>query len=152
MPTTMAAQIIQCHHCGAKNRVTAEQRDRGTPVCGRCKNPLPEVIAETHPILVTDATFAAEVEQSTLPVLVDLWAPWCGPCRALTPILEELAAEYAGRLRVAKVNVDENQATAARFKANSIPLVLIFKNGREVDRIVGLAPKDEFVRRLLEVV
>jgi thioredoxin len=99
-------------------------------------------------MVVTDATFAADVERSPLPVLVDLWAPWCGPCRTVAPVLEELAGEMAGRLRVAKLNVDENPATAARFGVSSIPTLLLLKVGREIDRIVGAQPKPEIARRV----
>lgn len=145
MPATSNdAQIIRCPSCGAKNRVTPEQRQR-TPVCGRCKTPL---VLSLGPMTVTDATFAQRVEQSPIPVLVDLWAPWCGPCRMLAPAIDQLAAEFAGRARVAKLNVDENPAIAARHRADSIPLLLIFKDGRVVDRIVGLQPKETIAAHL----
>ena len=101
---------------------------------------------------VTDATFAAEVERSPLPVLVDAWAPWCAPCRMIGPVVDELAAEMAGRVRVAKLNVDENPATAARFNLRSIPTLLMLRGGREVDRIVGAQPKAEISRRLERLV
>jgi len=97
---------------------------------------------------VTDATFAAEVERSPLPVLVDAWAPWCGPCQLIAPVIDELAVEMAGRVRVAKLNVDENPATAARFNLRSIPTLLVLRGGREVDRIIGVQPKSEISRRL----
>jgi thioredoxin 2 len=103
------------------------------------------------PIAVTDASFPAEVEQSPLPVLVDAWAVWCGPCKIIAPVIEELAAEMAGRVRVAKLNVDENPATASRFDLRSIPTLLIFKGGQEVDRLVGVQPKSEIMRRLAQV-
>jgi thioredoxin len=80
-----------------------------------------------------------------------MWAPWCGPCRVVAPVIEELAGELAGRVSVAKMNVDENQATAERFAVRSIPTLLIFKDGREVDRIVGVRPKSEIVRHLQAV-
>jgi thioredoxin len=97
---------------------------------------------------VTDATFAAEVERSALPVLVDAWAPWCGPCRMVAPVIDELAAEMAGQVRFVKLNVDENPATSQRFQIMSIPSLIVFQNGREVDRIVGAQGKSEIRRRL----
>jgi thioredoxin len=106
--------------------------------------PLPD----SKPITVSDATFADAVERSPLPVLVDAWAPWCGPCRIIAPAIDELAVELAGRVRVAKLNVDDNPATAERFGLRSIPTLLMLKSGREVDRVVGVAPKAEIARRL----
>jgi thioredoxin 2 len=142
--------VIQCSICGAKNRVPREKLEQGLlPVCGRCKNPLSlDSKVDSKPVTVTDATFAAEVERAALPVLVDLWAPWCGPCRMISPVLEALAIEMAGRVRVAKLNIDENPATTARFNIQSIPALLIFRGGKEVDRMVGVRPKSEIVRRL----
>ena len=136
--------LIRCPNCGATNRLRPKQEQRLKPVCGQCKTPL----AGSEPVTVTDATFAAEVERSSLPVLLDLWAPWCGPCRMVAPIMIELAEEMAGRVRVAKLNVDENPLTAARFNVSSIPTLLALKNGREIDRIVGMQPKSEIARRL----
>jgi thioredoxin 2 len=100
------------------------------------------------PLTVTDATFESEVEVSPLPVLVDMWAPWCGPCRVIAPVLDELASEMAGRVRVAKLNVDENPATSRRFDIRSIPALILFKDGREVERMLGARPKPDIVRWL----
>lgn len=139
-------QLIRCPTCGATNRVPPEKLKLGLqPVCGRCKTPL---LGASMPVTVTDATFSTEVERAPVPVLLDLWAPWCGPCRMVAPVLEELAKEMAGRVRVAKLNVDENPATAARFQVRSIPTLLVLKGGREMDRIVGVQPKAEIARRL----
>ena len=144
--TTMEPQLMRCNYCGATNRVPQEKLQAGLePICGRCKKPLnarPQLLA------ITDATFADEVERSLLPVLVDMWAPWCGPCRQVAPVVEQLATELAGRMRVAKLNVDENPMTSARFQIQSIPALLVFKDGREVDRIVGAQPKSEILRRV----
>jgi thioredoxin 2 len=119
------------------------------PVCGRCRTPLPvDAKPLAKPLTVTDATFPAEIERSPVPVLLDMWAPWCGPCRAIAPIIEQLAKEMAGRVRVAKLNVDENPNTAARFRVTTIPTLLVLRGGQEVERIIGVHPKNEIVRHL----
>jgi thioredoxin 2 len=141
-------ELIRCSTCGATNRVPLEKIRRGLqPVCGRCKTPL-AAAADNKPVTITDATFSAEVESSPLPVLLDMWAPWCGPCQMVAPVVEELAKEMAGRVRVAKLNVDENPATATRFGVRSIPTLLVLKAGKELDRIVGVQPKSAIVQVL----
>lgn len=139
-------EMIRCRSCGAMNRVPRQKLAAGlAPVCGRCKKLL---LAVDKPLNVTDATFAAEVEGSPLPVLVDMWAPWCGPCRTIAPMIEVLAMELAGRVLVAKLNVEDNPDTAARYRIQSIPALLVLKSGQEVDRMVGVLPKAEIMRRL----
>ncbi len=142
-------QLIRCPHCRTTNRVPQDKIQQGLqPMCGQCQMPL---AVSSKPLTVTDATFAAEVDQWPLPVLLDLLAPWCGPCRMMAPILDELAAEMAGRVRVVKLNVDENPVTAGRFNVRSIPTLLALKKGLEIDRLVGVHSKLDIVRRLQHI-
>jgi thioredoxin 2 len=140
MNTATDSVIRACPQCGAKNRVPAA-RTADSPRCGKCHTALPAAATSSHPVAVTDQGFHAEVEQSTLPVLVDFWAPWCGPCRAVAPMLEQLAGERAGRLKIAKVNVDENPGLASRFSVRSIPTLALFRDGVLIDEIRGAVPK-----------
>lgn len=103
-------------------------------------------------IQVTDDSFEKDVIKANTPMLVDFWAPWCGPCRALNPIIAELAKEYEGKFKVAKVNVDENPNIASNYGIRSIPTIMLFKNGKLEDTLIGLAPKDrleEFLKKVL---
>ena len=105
----------------------------------------------SKPITITDDTFEAEVLQSDKPVIVDFWATWCGPCKMIAPILEEVASEMADRLKVAKLDVDSNNKTAGKYNIMSIPSLLVFKNGEVVDQVVGAVPKAQLVSRLQKV-
>ncbi len=100
------------------------------------------------PLAVTEDTFEQEVLKSDLPVLVDFWAEWCGPCRMVAPVVEELAGEYAGRLKVTKVDVDDNQRLAIRYSVMSIPTLGVFRGGEMIERIIGYMPKGELKRRV----
>ena len=102
----------------------------------------------TYPAAVTDADFAREVEQHEGVTIVDFWAEWCGPCHMVAPIVEDIAQEYDGRVKVAKLDVDANQSTAMRFDVRSIPSILVFKNGQHVDTIVGAVPKAHLVEKI----
>jgi thioredoxin len=121
----------------------------GEPVCGRCKSSLTESV---QPVTITDQNFAAEVERSPLPVLVDFGAPWCGPCRMVSPVADQLAQEFSGKVRVGKLNVDENPSTSVRFQVQSIPMLLIFKDGKEVDRLIGAQSRETLKQRLTKVI
>ncbi|MCZ6684571.1 MAG: thioredoxin [Candidatus Dadabacteria bacterium] len=97
-------------------------------------------------IELSDSTFETEVVKSDLPVLVDFWAPWCGPCRAIAPIVEEISSSYEGKIKVGRMNVDENQSTTMKFGIRSIPTIIMFKGGEAVDQIIGAVPKGEIER------
>jgi len=101
------------------------------------------------PIVVTDASFSQEVLQSDVPVLTDFWAVWCGPCKAIAPIVEQLATEYEGKLKVAKLDVDNNPQTPMQYGVMSIPTLILYKKGQPVERIVGYQNKDALLRRIL---
>ena len=134
---------VACSHCGQVNRLPSV-RLGDDPVCGRCKHK----VFPHQPVAVTEKTWGAEVERSPLPVLADFWAPWCGPCHAVAPALEQLASRRASRLKVVKVNVDDNRELAGRFGVRSIPTMVVLRGGREVDRMVGARPPEEIERRL----
>ena len=141
-----------CSNCGAKNRVDERAARQKQPVCGKCGTPLPAEAPASRPQIVTDDSFAREVinASSVKPVLVDAWAEWCGPCRMIAPALEQLAAESNGRYQITKLNVDENPRTAAQFNIRSIPTLLIFRNGRLVDQLIGVQPKQAIAARLVK--
>jgi thioredoxin 2 len=125
--------VVQCQVCGRKNRVPAAAP--GIPRCGQCKSPLPWITE------AGEDTFADVVEASALPVLLDLWAPWCGPCRMVSPALERLARDMAGRIKLVKVNVDEAPKLARRFSVQGIPTLLVVVKGQEEARQTGAAPE-----------
>jgi thioredoxin 2 len=139
MPDPKPISILTCGHCGARNRIGPSEK--GAPHCGKCGKALAWVVD------ANEATFEVEVKAAPT-VVLDLWAPWCGPCRFVSPILEELAHEHAGRLKIVKVNVDENRNLAIRFDAASIPTLVVLRQGKTVDRIVGALPKPQLDARL----
>ncbi len=147
MATTMEVGIAVCPRCGQKNRVAPHGAGR-LPVCGRCGAELPAAAAGAGPVKVTDANYEAEVLRSPLPVLLDCWAPWCGPCRMIAPVIDQLAGEVAGRVKVAKLNVDENPRTASLLGIQGIPALKLVHGGRVVDELVGAAPKQQILQLL----
>jgi thioredoxin 2 len=137
--TAGPVSTLVCAECGRKNKIRPSSS--GAPHCGACGKPLPWLVD------ATDQTFGLEARASVA-VLVDLWAPWCGPCRVVSPMLAAVAREYAGRIKVVKVNVDENPRLAQDFGASSIPTMVVIKGDRIVDRIVGAIPPNELKMRL----
>jgi thioredoxin 2 len=128
----MAGELTRCGHCGKMNRVPAAAA--GTPRCGNCHQSLPW-IADAD-----DTTFGEVAEAATIAVIVDLWAPWCGPCRMISPALEQLARDLAGRVKLVKVNVDLSPQVSQRFGAQAIPTLLVLREGRVTARQTGAAP------------
>lgn len=130
----VASTKIKCPECGARNRVPIVTA--GKPRCGKCGRDLPWLVD------VDGGELDAVIQKSSLPVLVDLWAPWCGPCRIVAPALEQLATERAGTLRVVKVNVDQSPAVSAKLGVQGIPTMVLFAGGKEIARQVGALPLD----------
>jgi len=133
--------ILACASCKAKNRIPLSRIKDGAK-CGKCGAALPmENLGKVFAI--SDANFEHEVMGSGLPVLVDCWAPWCGPCRAMAPVLDDLARKYQAKVKIVKLNVDENPVTGSRFSITSIPTMLLVKNGQVKDTLVGALPRGQ---------
>ncbi len=142
----MNYKIYQCQQCGTKNRVPSEKSRSGAK-CGKCHEPLDKP-ALKKPVTVTDSTFSEEVLGFPGAVVVDFWASWCAPCKMMSPIIDELSAQYAGKIKFAKMNVDENRIIPSKYSIQGIPALLVFKNGEVVKSLVGARPKEELERNL----
>jgi len=139
--------IVICSGCGTKNRIPVDRMGHA-PRCGRCKSLLDIKSVHAEPVIVTDKTFDREVLAHGGGVLMDFWAPWCGHCKSMDAVLVSLAKDYAGRIKVVKLNVDENPATASRFRIMSLPSLLFFRAGKVVDSAVGALGRQEIDKRL----
>ena len=142
--------IVICPKCGAKNRIPGSRADKKA-FCGRCHVHIDAASTKIQPIPAGDENFSNEVLNYPGAVLVDFWAPWCGPCRTVSPILDNIAVKYAGRLKVVKVNVDDNPLTASRYGIRSIPDLVLFKKGNAIKSIIGAQPQEEIERHLAEM-
>ena len=131
--------------------MSREYRIHDKAVCGRCRTPIGVGSFSSKPINVTDANFSAEVLDHQGPVLVDFWAPWCGPCRMVSPVIDRLAGEYSGRVKMAKLNVDENPIVSSRYNIRSIPSLMLFRDGRVVNTLMGAQPKEVIERHIQAV-
>lgn len=144
------AATASCARCGAANRVDPEKVLQGLqPVCGRCGVALPT--ARSQVVEVSEARFDEDVLQSPVPVLLDVWAPWCVPCRGMEPVIEEVATSLAGKVRVAKLNADRSPSAVSRLRIQGIPTLIVFKGGQEVTRMVGARGKSEILRAMAGV-
>jgi thioredoxin 2 len=121
------------------------------PVCGKCRALLAVIASSGIPLDITDNSFENEVLAFNGPVLMDCWAPWCGPCRMLSPVIEQIAKDYRGRLKVVKLNTDENPKIAMKFNIQSIPTMLLFNKGAQVDRMTGALSRQEIEKRIATV-
>ena len=142
-PTVQEKFTIRCPHCAAWNRIRADRAGDG-PKCGKCATP----ISLDHPLLLTDDTFARTIAESDIPVLVDFYANWCGPCKMMAPSVEELAREQIGHALVAKLDTDRSPRTAGSFNIRGIPTTIVFRAGKESGRLSGAVPKVELERLL----
>ena len=140
-----ADPIIRCSGCRAKNRIPAAKVGAAAR-CGKCRAAMETSPAFTgRPVMVTDRDFEAQVLQAPLPVLMFCWASWCPTCQQVAPVMDQLAGEWRGRTRVAKVNIDQSPMIAARFQVRSVPFLFVFDNGQLKDSMVGGLPKSEIV-------
>lgn len=139
--------IIKCSECGAKNRlIKALLNDQ--PKCGKCHAPLQAIPYYNHPIPITDRTFKQEILESPSPVLMEYYSPMCAYCKTLDPILDQLALEYAGQIKIGKMNIDQNPLTPSQYDIMSTPTMILFKDGKQINKLLGAVSKEEIENHL----
>ncbi|MFZ5573524.1 MAG: thioredoxin [Thermodesulfobacteriota bacterium] len=144
----MKSYFFRCSGCGTRNRIPEDRA--GQPAkCGKCGGRMEtSALKIAHPVMVTDANFTSTVLQSPMPVLLDCWAQWCGPCQIMGPVMDELAATWQGRIRVGKLNIDQNPRIAGQFFVRSVPTLLVFDRGKLLDTLVGAVPKHQIIQKM----
>lgn len=144
----MENYYFRCPDCSARNRIPGEKVGTAA-TCGKCGTVLDtDALNTREPVIVTDADFSRQVLASPLPVLLDCWAPWCGPCKMVGPVMDQLAGEWQGRIRVAKLNTDENPVTASAYSIRSVPTIMVFDNGQLKETLVGALPKQQLQQKM----
>jgi len=138
--------IVACHSCGKKNRIPADKQHLG-PKCGSCGS-LIDLGRTAVPVELDDSTLAPFISQAPLPVLVDFFSPTCGPCRMMSPIIDNLARKFLGRVIIAKLDTSRNRMAPANYRIHGVPTLIVFKNGRSVDQITGAMPEAALTQRL----
>jgi thioredoxin 2 len=146
----MNSFIVSCKNCGTKNRIPADKQHLG-PKCGSCKT-LIDIGHAAIPVELTDATFTHFIKQATIPVMVDFFSPTCGPCRMMSPVIDNLAKQYAGRVTIAKLDTTKNANIPSQFQIRGVPTLIFFKNGEKMDQLVGAVPEETLVQKLNQFV
>jgi len=140
--------VLRCPKCKTRNRIPKE-RVGAIAKCGKCAEDFhTDILNIGTPVVITDNVFHSQIIDSPLPTLLDCWAPWCGPCQMMGPFMDELAADWKGKIRVGKMNVDENPKTSAQYQIRSIPTLLIFNQGQLIDTLTGALPKRSIVQAM----
>ena len=146
----MNSFIVSCKNCGTKNRIPADKQHLG-PKCGSCKT-LIDIGHAAIPVELTDATFTHFIKQAKIPVMVDFFSPTCGPCRMMSPVIDNLAKQYAGRVIIAKLDTTKNANIPSQFQIRGVPTLIFFKNGEKMDQLVGAVPEETLVQKLNQFV
>ena len=146
----MNTTIATCQNCSTKNRIPADKQHLG-PKCGSCGTPI-NIGQATIPVELTDSTFVRFISNATKPVMVDFFSPTCGPCRMLSPVIDNMARQFAGRVIIAKLDTTKNANITAQFRIRGVPTLIFFKNGEKMDQLAGAIPEETLARKLNQFV